>query len=76
MDGLLGLFVVIAAALLAGAWWIRRRGDLWIVWRSLADAPEPYWSEIRETLAETRLVSPGALREGCRRWPAVASPPR
>lgn len=78
MDVALGLvaLVVLAAATLAGAWWIRRRRDLYVVRLSLADAPEPYWSEIRETLAQARLVSAAALREGCRRWPAVAPPSR
>ena len=62
-----------AAVLWAGAWLIRRGRDLYIVRLSLADAPEPYWSEIRETLEETRLVSPAGLRAGCRRWPPVQS---
>lgn len=69
----LALVVVFAIALVGGAWLVRRLADLYIVKLSLADAPEPCWSEIRETLELTRLVSPGALRAGCRRWPPVAS---
>lgn len=46
--------------------------DLAIARLALADAPEPYWSEIRDTLAETRLVSRPALRIACRWYPPVA----
>jgi hypothetical protein len=76
MDVLLS--VVWAGALVAAAlvvWFgpvlVRRRAELDMVEMSLGDAPEPYWSEIRETLDRTRMVSPAALQEGCRRWPAV-----
>lgn len=74
MDVALGVVALVVVAL--WAWLIRRirrSRDLNIVRLSLADAPEPYWSEIRATLEQTRLVSPAALREGCRRWPPVQS---
>lgn len=70
---LVALGVVVALALVGAAWLTRRLGHLYIVKLSLADAPEPYWSEIREVLEQTRLVSVGALRAGCRRWPPVTS---
>lgn len=64
------LFELLAAAATVGV--IRLWRDLTISRMALADAPEPHWSTIRDTLARTRIVSRPALRIACRWYPPVA----
>lgn len=70
--------MALTAAVLAAAVWalsaaIRLWAGVTIAQMALRDAPEPHWTAIHDTLTETRMVSPLALRIAARTTPAATA---
>lgn len=60
-------------ALVIGVLVAGRLVESWVTaWVALRGAEEPYWSEIRDALAETRLANRWVLKIACRCYPPAA----